>query len=41
MEKLLRDLKLDEKSGAAIEENGDLIQWGKGSQKTDFQPTRH
>jgi len=38
--KLLRDLKLDEKSGAAIEENGDLIQWGKGFSETDFQPTK-
>jgi alpha-tubulin suppressor-like RCC1 family protein len=37
--KLLRDLKLDEKSGAAIAENGDLIQWGKGFSDTDFQPT--
>lgn len=37
--KLLRDLKLDEKSGAAIDEKGDLIQWGKGFSESDFQPT--
>ena len=37
---LLRDLKLDEQSGAAITENGDLVQWGKGFSETSFKPTR-
>jgi len=27
---LLRDIKLDKSIGAAIDENGDLLQWGKG-----------
>lgn len=36
---VLRDLKLDEKSGAAINEKGDLIQWGKGFSESDFLPT--
>ncbi|BDD57013.1 hypothetical protein MPDQ_007743 [Monascus purpureus] len=37
---LLRDLKLGEKSGAAITEKGDLVQWGKGFSETDFKPTK-
>ncbi|KAE8353566.1 hypothetical protein BDV28DRAFT_156913 [Aspergillus coremiiformis] len=39
-ETVLRDLKLSEKSGAAIAENGDLIQWGKGYSESDFKPTK-
>ncbi|KAJ5648465.1 hypothetical protein N7490_004837 [Penicillium lividum] len=37
---LLRDFKVDEKSGAAITENGDLIQWGKGFSETEFKPSK-
>jgi alpha-tubulin suppressor-like RCC1 family protein len=37
---LLRDLKLDQTSGAAITETGDLIQWGKGFSETEFKPTK-
>ncbi|PGH11320.1 hypothetical protein AJ79_04936 [Helicocarpus griseus UAMH5409] len=37
---VLRDVKLDQNFGAAIAENGDLIQWGKGYSKTDYEPTR-
>ncbi|RDW86324.1 RCC1 domain-containing protein [Aspergillus mulundensis] len=37
---VLRDLKLGETSGAAIIENGDLVQWGKGYSETEFKPTR-
>lgn len=37
---VLRDLKLDEKSGAAINEKGDLVQWGKGFSESDFLPTQ-
>ncbi|KAL4924304.1 uncharacterized protein BDV17DRAFT_284774 [Aspergillus undulatus] len=37
---VLRDLKLGETSGAAIIENGDLVQWGKGYSETDFKPTK-
>lgn len=37
---VLRDFKVDEKTGAAITENGDLIQWGKGYSETDFKPTK-
>lgn len=37
---VLRDFKVDEKSGAAITENGDLVQWGKGFSETDFKPTK-
>ncbi|KAL4786194.1 hypothetical protein BJX76DRAFT_346468 [Aspergillus varians] len=37
---VLRDLKLGETSGAAITENGDLVQWGKGYSETDFKPTK-
>lgn len=38
---LLRDLKLDRQFGAAILENGDLVQWGKGysEDNTDPEPT--
>lgn len=35
----LRDIKLDQTSGAAVTDNGDLVQWGKGYSETDFQPT--
>ncbi|KAI1001579.1 hypothetical protein K3495_g6621 [Podosphaera aphanis] len=34
--KLIRDIKLDKNFGAAITENGDLLQWG-----TAFSPTNH
>lgn len=37
---VLRDLKVSEKSGAAITEKGDLVQWGKGFSESDFKPTR-
>jgi alpha-tubulin suppressor-like RCC1 family protein len=37
---LLRDLKVDQSSGAAITENGDLVQWGKGFSETEFTPMR-
>ncbi|KAJ5887954.1 hypothetical protein N7495_007995 [Penicillium taxi] len=37
---VLRDFKVDEKTGAAITENGDLVQWGKGYSETDFKPTK-
>lgn len=37
---LLRDLKLDENSGAAITEKGDLVQWGKGFSETEFKPSK-
>ncbi|KAL4946137.1 hypothetical protein BDV06DRAFT_208958 [Aspergillus oleicola] len=37
---VLRDLKLGETSGAAIIENGDLVQWGKGHSETDFRPSK-
>lgn len=37
---VLRDLKLDEKSGAAINEKGDLVQWGKGFSEANFLPTQ-
>lgn len=36
---VLRDLKIEEKSGAAINEKGDLVQWGKGFSEVDFKPT--
>ena len=36
---VLRDLKIEEKSGAAITENGDLVQWGKAYSESDFKPT--
>ncbi|KAK8254612.1 regulator of chromosome condensation 1/beta-lactamase-inhibitor protein II [Phyllosticta capitalensis] len=35
---LLRDLKLDRYFGAAINENGDLLQWGIGYDKDSRQP---
>lgn len=37
---VLRDFKVDEKSGAAITENGDLVQWGKGFSETDYKPSK-
>lgn len=37
---VLRDFKVDEKSGAAITENGDLVQWGKGFSETEFKPSK-
>ncbi|KAK2739475.1 hypothetical protein FQN55_009440 [Onygenales sp. PD_40] len=37
---VLRDVKLDQNFGAAITENGDLVQWGKGYSKTDYKPTK-
>lgn len=37
---VLRDLKIDEKSGAAITANGDLIQWGKGFSESDYKPAK-
>ncbi|KAF7720109.1 Uncharacterized protein PECH_001224 [Penicillium ucsense] len=37
---VLRDLKAGEKSGAAITENGDLVQWGKGFSEKEFKPTK-
>ena len=39
-DQVLRDFKVDEKSGAAITENGDLIQWGKGFSDTEYYPTK-
>jgi alpha-tubulin suppressor-like RCC1 family protein len=36
---LLRDLKLDRQFGAAILENGDLVQWGKGYSEDSTLPT--
>ena len=35
---LLRDIKLDRGFGAAITENGDLLQWGTGYSKDNPQP---
>lgn len=35
---LLRDIKLDRDFGAAITENGDLLQWGTGYSKDSRQP---
>lgn len=37
---VLRDLRVDQNSGAAISEDGDLIQWGKGYTDTDYTPTK-
>ena len=37
--KLIRDIKLDKNFGAAIAENGDLLQWGTGFSTTSTQPT--
>jgi alpha-tubulin suppressor-like RCC1 family protein len=36
--KLLRDLKLDRNFGAAITENGDLVQWGTGFSTETLEP---
>ena len=36
---LLRDIKLDRQSGAAVLENGDLVQWGKAFSEDSQQPT--
>jgi nucleolar protein 9 len=36
---VLRDLKIEEKIGAAITEKGDLVQWGKAFSETEFKPT--
>lgn len=36
---LLRDLKLDRDFGAAINEKGDLLQWGQAYSTTSFLPT--
>ena len=36
---LLRDIKLDQNFGAAVKENGDLVQWGKGYSAEHTQPT--
>ena len=36
---LLRDIKLDRNFGAAIVENGDLVQWGKGYCEDETQPS--
>jgi alpha-tubulin suppressor-like RCC1 family protein len=35
---LLRDIKLDRNFGAAVNEQGDLIQWGKGYSEEEVQP---
>jgi alpha-tubulin suppressor-like RCC1 family protein len=37
---LLRDVKLDKNFGAAIDEKGDLIQWGVGYSPSSKQPAR-
>lgn len=37
---VLRDFKVDDKSGAAITENGDLVQWGKGFSETEYKPSK-
>ena len=37
--KLLRDIKLDRNFGAAITENGDLLQWGRAYSEDISQPT--
>lgn len=39
-DQVLRDFKIDEKSGAAITEDGDLVQWGKGYSETEYKPTK-
>ncbi|RMJ27430.1 hypothetical protein PHISP_01686 [Aspergillus sp. HF37] len=39
-DQVLRDLKIGEKSGAAITEKGDLVQWGKGFSESSFKPTK-
>lgn len=38
-EALLRDLKLDRNFGAAVTENGDLVQWGKGYSEDITEPS--
>lgn len=38
-EVLLRDIKLDRQFGAAVLENGDLVQWGKGYSEDVLEPT--
>lgn len=38
-DQLLRDLKLTENFGAAVTEQGDLVQWGLGFSQTDPTPT--
>jgi alpha-tubulin suppressor-like RCC1 family protein len=37
---LLRDIKMDRNFAAAIDEKGDLLQWGTGFSKSTTQPTR-
>jgi alpha-tubulin suppressor-like RCC1 family protein len=37
---LLRDIKLDKTFAAAIDEKGDLLQWGTGFSKDTTQPTK-
>lgn len=37
---VLRDFKIDERSGAAITEQGDLVQWGKGFSEKEFKPSK-
>ncbi|EPQ65490.1 Bgt-85 [Blumeria graminis f. sp. tritici] len=37
--KLFRDMKLDQNFGAAIAENGDLIQWGKEFSSENWSPS--
>jgi alpha-tubulin suppressor-like RCC1 family protein len=37
--KLIRDIKLDKNFGAAIDENGDLLQWGIAFSSGSSQPT--
>ena len=36
---LLRDLKLNRNFGAAVKENGDLVQWGKSYSEENVRPT--
>jgi len=38
-DQILRDLKLDRSFGAAVTENGDLVQWGAAFDKTETTPT--
>ncbi|KAF2031850.1 mitochondrial protein-like protein Fmp25 [Setomelanomma holmii] len=38
--KLLRDIKLDKNFGAAIDERGDLLQWGTAFSKDVTEPTK-
>ncbi|KAJ5239738.1 hypothetical protein N7468_004357 [Penicillium chermesinum] len=37
---VLRDFKIEERSGAAITEEGDLVQWGKGFSEKEFKPSK-